>query len=89
MKLLNSLIFYGTLSDENFDNLKLWFTQGIEELAAGKGGQLISASGAGQSFGYSTDPSMSISTWVSVLERAITAINNGNTKVVKKICVRF
>lgn len=89
MKILNALLRYGNTSPENLAKIQTWFTESMEQLAEGKGSQIVSGSGSGQSFAMSLDPNMTLASWVEILDRALTMLENGQTRIIKQVCVRF
>lgn len=72
---LKALIRYGNASGGNLTNLQTWQTEAIVEIAAQKGGDLVSGSTNGSAFTKMT--SMTNYEWVEVLGEVLEHIDRG------------
>lgn len=84
---IRSLLRYGSASAENLANLSAWHTAGIEEIAANKGGQLVSGSTNGSAF--TQIAAMTNSEWVAVLNEVLDHIERGTTpqsRTIARLC---
>jgi|TARA_R110000868_G_scaffold56322_2_gene174328 hypothetical protein len=72
---IKALIRYGRASSENLANLAAWQVAAIEEIAANKGGQLVSGSTNGSTFTQLA--AMTNFEWVSCLGEVLEHIDRG------------
>jgi hypothetical protein len=76
MDLVSALVTYGKASAQNLASLRQAQAEAFESIKAGKGGQIINASGNGVSFGVSTN-GLTNASWFSSLTSAIARIDRG------------
>jgi hypothetical protein len=82
-QLVQALAAYGRESTENLVKLRRWRDEAIDELAKGKGAQLISGSGTGLNFSMS--PTTTIADWFRSLQSALEQVGNGRRTTALRI----
>lgn len=87
VRFIRALVRYGNASEENLANISTWYDEAVAEIAAQKGGDIVSGSTNGSAF--TKLASMTNAEWLEVLDEVQQHIEAGTTPQTRTIARLF